>query len=438
MRRFVLARRRALHVCVGFAGGACRSRPGCAAPGRASASAAGRSRCMRARRRATANTQSAADVLAAEQLAFDQCRDQARQFTLRFIKLDGVKALRQRPHRDRGHQRDRLPRRARSWPVCRFAGHHQRAGPAAGRPRPTPRSSSPRRPPAVPNSPEPLLRVAGQLRADVRPGGAEHSARGQGAGPGDAGARVSKLYVASDGSQYGRAIAQAVRSDAPASSITIAPSSIRRRRGLLRRESRTAAAAQVFNSAAAGDAAVKLFGPSALDSPTFAARAVADRPPRLHLVARVPDQGSERHGQSEFLSRFEDAYHRRPSPQAIFGYEAMSAVLVGPEEGRHLRQRSRDCRPGLLRDQEPRLGARHVLDQRPRGHEPRAVRLQPPVNGQARPLPVRASAGVRRGGGGQGIVTRGGVGLALLAAVVVALGGCGSKHKVPNRSRARP
>ena len=36
---------------------------------------------------------------------------------------------------------------------------------------------------------------------------------------------VSKLYVSSDGSQYGRAIAQAVRTDAPASSITIAPSS---------------------------------------------------------------------------------------------------------------------------------------------------------------------------------------------------------------------
>ena len=46
---------------------------------------------------------------------------------------------------------------------------------------------------------------------------------------------VSKLYVASDGSQYGRAIAQAVRTDAPASSITVAPSSVRRRRRLLRR-----------------------------------------------------------------------------------------------------------------------------------------------------------------------------------------------------------
>ena len=30
---------------------------------------------------------------------------------------------------------------------------------------------------------------------------------------------------------------------------------------------------------------------------------------------------------SEFLKPFEDAYHRVPSPQAIFGYEAMSAVL---------------------------------------------------------------------------------------------------------------
>jgi len=39
---------------------------------------------------------------------------------------------------------------------------------------------------------------------------------------------------------------------------------------------------------------------------------------------------------------------------------------------------------------------------------------------------------VRLGGGGQGIVKRGGLGLALLAAVA-ALPGCGSDHKVPNR-----
>ena len=30
--------------------------------------------------------------------------------------------------------------------------------------------------------------------------------------------------------------------------------------------------------------------------------------------------------QSEFLKPFQNAYHRVPSPQAIFGYEAMSAV----------------------------------------------------------------------------------------------------------------
>jgi branched-chain amino acid transport system substrate-binding protein len=30
---------------------------------------------------------------------------------------------------------------------------------------------------------------------------------------------------------------------------------------------------------------------------------------------------------TQFLKPFEDAYHRPPSPQAIFGYEAMSAVL---------------------------------------------------------------------------------------------------------------
>jgi branched-chain amino acid transport system substrate-binding protein len=137
---------------------------------------------------------------------------------------------------------------------------------------------------------------------------------------------VSKLYVSSDGSQYGRAIAQAVRSDAPASSITIAPSASGADAVFYGGVSE-AAAATVFNSAAAADAAVKLFGPSALDSPTFAARL---SPAARHVYISSPGfmtKDLTATAKSEFLKPFEDAYHRVPSPQAIFGYEAMSAVL---------------------------------------------------------------------------------------------------------------
>jgi branched-chain amino acid transport system substrate-binding protein len=137
---------------------------------------------------------------------------------------------------------------------------------------------------------------------------------------------VSKLYVSSDGSQYGRAIAQAVRADAPASSITIAPSASGAD-AIFYGGVSEADAARVFNSAAAGNGAVKLFGPSAIDTPTFAARL---SPAASHVYISSPGlmtKDLSATAKSEFLKPFEDAYHRVPSPRAIFGYEAMSAVL---------------------------------------------------------------------------------------------------------------
>ncbi len=323
MRSFVLARRRALHVCVGFAA-VMSMAAGCQTASNVSVSGSTLTLYASAPTGA-ANTQAAADVLAAEQLAFNQSGTKLGKFTLRFIKLDGAKAsdnarsaiedtssIAYLGELDPGLSADSLG--------ITNAQDLLQVTPTDTAAALTQVTST------VPNSPNRYYESLGsygrtfarvvpntspEAKAQVQEMQAQH---------------VSKLYVSSDGSQYGRAIAQAVRSDAPASSITIAPSSSGADAVFYGGVSE-AAAAKVFNSAAAGDAAVKLFGPSALDSPTFAARL---SPAARHVYISSPGfmtKDLSATAKSEFLKPFEDAYHRVPSPQAVFGYEAMSAVL---------------------------------------------------------------------------------------------------------------
>ena len=324
MRSFVLARRRALHVCVGFA--AVMSIAAGCTTGSSSVSVNGSTLTLYASApQGAANTQSAADVLAAEQLAFNQSGTKLGKFTLRFLKLNGAKAsdnarsaiedtssIAYLGELDPGLSADSLG--------ITNAQDLLQVTPTDTAAALTQVTST------VPNSPNRYYESLGsygrtfarvvpntspEAKAQVQEMQAQH---------------VSKLYVSSDGSQYGRAIAQAVRTDAPASSITIAPSSSGADAVFYGGVSE-ADAAKVFNSAAAGNAAVKLFGPSAIDTPTFAARL---SPAARHVYISSPGlmtKDLSATAKSEFLKPFEDAYHRVPSPQAIFGYEAMSAVL---------------------------------------------------------------------------------------------------------------
>jgi branched-chain amino acid transport system substrate-binding protein len=323
MRSFVLARRRALHVCVGFAA-VMSIAAGCTRGSSVSVNGSMLTLYASAPPGA-ANTQAAADVLAAEQLRFNQSGTKLGKFTLRFLKLNGAKAsdnarsaiedtssIAYLGELDPGLSADSLG--------ITNAQDLLQVTPTDTAAALTQVTST------VPNSPNRYYESLGsygrtfarvvpntspEAKAQVQEMQAQH---------------VSKLYVSSDGSQYGRAIAQAVRSDAPASSITIAPSASGADAVFYGGVSE-AAAAKVFNSAAAADAAVKLFGPSALDSPTFAARL---SPAARHVYISSPGfmtKDLTATAKSEFLKPFEDAYHRVPSPQAIFGYEAMSAVL---------------------------------------------------------------------------------------------------------------
>jgi branched-chain amino acid transport system substrate-binding protein len=324
MRSIVLARRRALHVCVGFAA-VISIAAGCTSA--SSVSVEGDTLTLYASApRGAANTQAAADVLAAEQLAFkQQSGAKLGKFTLRFVKLGGAKAsdnarsaiedtssIAYLGELDPGLSADSLgitnaQDLLQVTPTDTAAALTQVT-------------------PSVPNSPNRYYESLGnfgrtfarvvpntslEAKAQVQEMQALH---------------VSSLYVSSDGSQYGRSIAQAVRADAPASSITIA-SSPSGADAIFYGADSEATAARMFNSAASGSPQVKLFGPSALDTTTFAARL---SPATRHVYISSPGfmtKDLSATAKSEFLKPFEDTYHRVPSPQAIFGYEAMSAVL---------------------------------------------------------------------------------------------------------------
>jgi branched-chain amino acid transport system substrate-binding protein len=145
---------------------------------------------------------------------------------------------------------------------------------------------------------------------------------------------VKKLYAASDGSDYGKAIAYAVRQDAPGAGLSVATGA-----PTAAGFSSSAADALFFGASSGGIAeATRLFGtlgsraklfvPSALDN---SALATAVGSVSLHLYASQPgflpkDLPASAEGQ--FVKPFETAYGHAPATGAIFGYEAMSAVLA--------------------------------------------------------------------------------------------------------------
>jgi branched-chain amino acid transport system substrate-binding protein len=135
---------------------------------------------------------------------------------------------------------------------------------------------------------------------------------------------VSRLYVADDGGAYGSAIALAVKQDAQGK-ITLTGSESGAD-GVFYGSNSVAGAARFFDSVAASNPATKLFGPSALNDPSFVA---ALSPTTRNVYISAPGflpRNLTAAGRT-FVSSFTSAYGHAPGPEAIFGYEAMSAVL---------------------------------------------------------------------------------------------------------------
>ncbi|HEY1511145.1 MAG TPA: hypothetical protein VGF93_19210 [Solirubrobacteraceae bacterium] len=324
MRRIVLARRRVLHACVAFAA-VMSIAAGCARTG-SNVTASGTTLTLYASAPpGVAGSQAAADVLAAEQLAFNQqAGSKLGSFKLRFIKLTGSKvsdnartaikdtsSIAYLGELDPGLSADSLG--------ITNAQDLLQVTPTDTAAALTQASSTV---PGAPNRYYESLSTYGQTFARVVPTTfLEAKAQVQEMQA----LNVSKLYVASDGSQYGRTIAQAVRTDAAKASITVVPSMSGADAAFIGASS-DAGGARMFNSAASSGPTLKLFGPSALDDAAFASQLSSAR----NVFVSSPGfltKDLTATAQSQFLKPFQDAYHRTPAPQAIFGYEAMAAVI---------------------------------------------------------------------------------------------------------------
>jgi ABC-type branched-subunit amino acid transport system substrate-binding protein len=149
---------------------------------------------------------------------------------------------------------------------------------------------------------------------------------------------VTRLYVANDGGPYGAAIANALKHDV-SGKITLA-SSQAGADGIFYGSNSPAGAEHYFTRAAAANPSAKLFGPSALSDPGFASGLPASVRSLYISAPGFLGQDLTPAG-SKFVSAFKAAYGRDPVAQAIFGYEAMSAVLaVLQEAGVHANNRA--------------------------------------------------------------------------------------------------
>jgi ABC-type branched-subunit amino acid transport system substrate-binding protein len=159
---------------------------------------------------------------------------------------------------------------------------------------------------------------------------------------------VRKLYVADDGSEYGAALGYAVRTDAaraltveqgPPTTSAISSSGAD---ALFFGTNSPAVAARLFNAVAAASPTVKLLGPSALDNNTFASAVAASARGRTYISAPGFLPADLTAAGKQFVSDFTATYGHVPVGEAIFGYEAMAAVLsVLDEAGSSASNRSK-------------------------------------------------------------------------------------------------
>jgi len=136
---------------------------------------------------------------------------------------------------------------------------------------------------------------------------------------------VKKLYVGDDGGPYGLAMAYALKR-AASGKITVVGSQADAD-AIFYASNSPPSATRFFDKASAANPSVNLFAPSALSDPSFAAGLSATV---RHLYVSAPgflDQDLPAAG-AKFVADFKAKYGRAPDPQAIFGYEAMSAVLA--------------------------------------------------------------------------------------------------------------
>jgi branched-chain amino acid transport system substrate-binding protein len=139
--------------------------------------------------------------------------------------------------------------------------------------------------------------------------------------------QVSKLYVADDGTDYGSSIADEIRQDARAAGLTLA-SAASGADGIFYGGVNGPSTAQVLGRLAAANPTARLFAPSALYDETLVAKLSPAAQKNLSVSAPgLPVRGQSAAG-TAFAAAFQSAYGHAPSPQAVYGYETMAALLA--------------------------------------------------------------------------------------------------------------
>ena len=137
---------------------------------------------------------------------------------------------------------------------------------------------------------------------------------------------LSKLYISDDGGPYGASIAAEVRTDAAKQGLSIV-SSPSAADAVFYGGNVPALAAKVLNQAAAAGSA-KLFVPSAFYDDAFVAglSTAAQRSLYVSSPGFAPSDLTPEGRQ--FVTAFRTAFRHAPVPVAIFGYEAVSALMA--------------------------------------------------------------------------------------------------------------
>jgi ABC-type branched-subunit amino acid transport system substrate-binding protein len=151
--------------------------------------------------------------------------------------------------------------------------------------------------------------------------------------------KVSRLYVAADGEDYGNASALEVEQAARQAGITVkaGPATVSAVRasgadGLFYgatddSSSARRAAVSLLGGVATALPSIKIFAPSGLYDAGFASAIGATAGPRLAISSPGFLPGDLPAAGSQFASAFRAASGHAPGTQAIFGYEAMKALL---------------------------------------------------------------------------------------------------------------
>jgi hypothetical protein len=142
---------------------------------------------------------------------------------------------------------------------------------------------------------------------------------------------LTKLYVSSDASSYGKSAALEIRQDAPSSGLSIV-SSPAAADAVFYAGAPDQAATKAIDAAAAASPAAKLFVPSAFYDDAWVTGLSAAAQKQLYVSSPGFMPGSYQGTGAAFVSAFKRAFGHQPQPQAVFGYAAVQALLAGVKQ----------------------------------------------------------------------------------------------------------